>query len=210
MQLSRLRLSTATLALGSLAALLLAACNGGSNSALDAVPTAVATSADGAPIPTATPYARVPEPTIVSGPTAGAPSTSQVNYLVEAGDTLSAIAERFDTTVEDIMAANTISDATLIFVGQSLVIPSGSAIAASAPPPPADDGDDTASADATAGDEDDSSDDGGPQTYEVQPGDTALAIAFRFDVTIDALAAANGTTFDGLNNLQVGDLLVIP
>ena len=195
MQVSGFRASTAALALTAAATLLLAACSGGSNNALETAGTPAATGADGRPIPTATPYARIPEPTIVSGPAAGAPSTSQVTYVVEAGDTLSGVAERFDSTVEDIMAENGLTDATLIFVGQTLLIPSGSALAASAPAPPAD-------GPATDG--------SGLTAYEVQPGDTALAIAFRFDVTIDELAAANGTTFDGLNDLQVGDILVIP
>ena len=194
---SALRVSTVALAAG--AALLLAACNGGSNSALETAGPPAATAVDGRPIATATPYARVPEPTIVSGPIAGSPSTSQVTYVVEAGDTLSGIAERFETTVEDIMADNSLTDATLIFVGQALLIPSGSALVANAPAPT-----DDAAADSADGDGSDLSE------YEVQPGDTALAIAFRFDVTIDELAAANGTTFDGLNNLQVGDILVIP
>ncbi len=203
MQVSGFRVSTVAVALASAAALLLAACSGGSNSALETVGTPSATTADGAAIPTATPYARIPEPTIVSGAVGGALSTSQISYLVEAGDTLSAIAERFDTTDEDIMAENGLTD-TVIFVGQTLLIPSGSALASNTPAPPADDSDaDTATDDASA-------DDSGLTEYEVQPGDSALAIAFRFDVTIDALAAANGTTFEGLDNLQVGDVLFIP
>ena len=205
MQLSGFRASTAALALAAAAALLLAACSGGSNNALETPATPAATGADGRPIPTATPYARVPEPTIVSGPAAGAPSASQVSYVVEAGDTLSGVAERFDSTVEDIMAENGLTDATLIFVGQTLLIPSGSALAASAPAPPAA----GPATDDAAGD-DAATDGSGLTAYEVQPGDTALAIALRFDVTIDELAAANGTTFDGLSNLQVGDILVIP
>ena len=194
MRVSGFRVSTAGLALAAAAALLLAACSGGSNNALENGGTPAATAADGRPIPTATPYARVPEPTIVSGPAAGAPSTSHVTYVVEAGDTLSGVAERFDSTVADIMAENALTDATLIFVGQTLLIPSSSALAANAPAPPADAPTDSS----------------GLTEHEIQPGDTALAIAFRFDVTIDELAAANGTTLDGLNNLQVGDILVIP
>jgi len=195
---SGIRSSTVALAAG--AALLLAACGGSSNNALEAAGTPAATGADGRPIPTATPYARVPEPTIVSGAVAGSPSTSQVTYVVEAGDTLSGIAERFETTVDDIMADNALTDATLIFVDQALVIPSGSALAANAPAPPAADATDDAPTTGSSG----------VTEYVVQPGDTALGIAFQFDVTIDELAAANGTTFDDLNNLQVGDILVIP
>ncbi len=41
---------------------------------------------------------------------------------VLAGDSLSKIAKRHDTTVEDIMARNAIDDPNLLFVGQELVI----------------------------------------------------------------------------------------
>ena len=41
---------------------------------------------------------------------------------VMAGDSLSKIAKRHDTTVEDIMERNAIDDANLLFVGQELVI----------------------------------------------------------------------------------------
>ena len=45
------------------------------------------------------------------------------DYLVQAGDTLSAIAENFGITVRDIMDANNITDADLINIGQQLTIP---------------------------------------------------------------------------------------
>ena len=44
-------------------------------------------------------------------------------YRVMPGDTLSALALRFDTTVSAIAAINHIANPNLIFVGQDLVIP---------------------------------------------------------------------------------------
>lgn len=44
-------------------------------------------------------------------------------YVVRSGDTLSAIAQRFDTTVEAIVNANDIVNPSLINVGQRLIIP---------------------------------------------------------------------------------------
>lgn len=61
------------------------------------------------------------------GATPTPPSTG-VYYLVQRGDTLSAIARRFGTTVQAIMSANGLTS-TLIYVGQTLLIPVG------APPP---------------------------------------------------------------------------
>jgi len=44
-------------------------------------------------------------------------------YIVQAGDTLYSIAERFGVTVDDLMAANGIVNPNLLAVGQQLVIP---------------------------------------------------------------------------------------
>lgn len=54
-------------------------------------------------------------------------------YTVQAGDTLSGIAERFGTTVAELVRLNNIQDPDLIYVGQVLIIPDGP----SPPPPPA-------------------------------------------------------------------------
>ena len=53
----------------------------------------------------------------------GAPSTPKRTYTVKAGDTLSAIAVKFGTTVAAIASANNIADINKIKVGQVLVIP---------------------------------------------------------------------------------------
>jgi murein DD-endopeptidase MepM/ murein hydrolase activator NlpD len=52
------------------------------------------------------------------------PSTPDFVYTVQGGDTLFQIATRFDTTVAELTQANSISDPTLIFAGQQLLIPS--------------------------------------------------------------------------------------
>jgi LysM repeat protein len=44
-------------------------------------------------------------------------------YVVEPGDSLSAIASRYDVPIEAIISANGIDDAGLIRVGQELIIP---------------------------------------------------------------------------------------
>ena len=190
------------------ASLLAASCGGDDEAEPTPEPTA-----EGTPIPTATPYARVPEPTIVATPTPAVAATSapvagdEIEYTVEPGDSLSAIAERFDTTVDAIMEANDIENAALIFVGQELrirqgFVPEGADAADSG------DGDDSGD----GGDSDGSvtTDESGTRTYVVQAGDTAYGIALEFDVTLEALAAANGTTVDGLTNLFEGDELIIP
>ncbi|MYE31850.1 MAG: LysM peptidoglycan-binding domain-containing protein [Chloroflexi bacterium] len=175
------------------------------------------TTTETTPIPTATPYASVPAPTIVATATPQATtdtgqttaSGDEVEYEVEPGDTLSAIAAKFDTTIDAIMELNDIEDAALIFVGQVLTIrpghvPEGSDTAGSGADA-TDDGDD-------AGDSggETTTDESGAQIYVVQAGDTAYGIALQFEVTLEELAAANGTTVDGLSNLFVGEELIIP
>ena len=175
----------AMLAAGAVA--IAAACGGDSEE--PAAPTATGTAA----IPTATPFAVEPQPTIVSG---GSPETPrEMTYIVEAGDTLSEIAARFEVSVEAIMAANGITDATLIFVGQELAISAA----------PAEDGGEGEG----EGDGDGApADDAG--VYVVQPGDTAWEIARAFGHTVEELAEANGLSVDELVSLQPGDELTLP
>ena len=76
--------------------------------AATASPTAAQT-----PVPT-------PAPTPVPTP---APPPPQTTYVVQQGDTLAAIAQRFGSTVEALQAANGIEDPNEIVIGQVLVIP---------------------------------------------------------------------------------------
>ena len=93
----------------------LVACSDGSDESLDSLPmlTAVAST-------TTTP----PE---VGATTTTSPSTEDEFYLVQQGDSLSAIASSFGVKVDVLMAANGITNPDKIQAGQKLVIPSGSA-----------------------------------------------------------------------------------
>lgn len=63
-----------------------------------------------------------------TAPQAGLPTPTV--YVVKLGDTLGTIAQRFDVTVEDLMAANNITNPNVLSVGQNLIIP----VAGSIPP----------------------------------------------------------------------------
>ena len=201
----------AAIAVLATAALVLGACGGDDDD--DEQPAAA--TAETTPIPTATPFAAVPAPTIVATATAAATSApsqpaatgDEVEYEVEAGDTLSAIAEEFDTTIEAIMERNDIEDAALIYVGQTLIVqrgyvPEGSD---SADDEATNDGDEAADSEAET-----TTDESGARIYVVQSGDTAYGIALEFDVTLEELAAANGITVDALGSLFEGEELIIP
>ena len=50
------------------------------------------------------------------------PEPISVTVLVEVGDSLSKIAKRYDTTADELMVANDITDPNLLLVGQELVV----------------------------------------------------------------------------------------
>jgi LysM repeat protein len=93
---------------------------------------------------------------------------ADTTYRVQPGDTLIGIAARYDTTVDAIVAANSLPNRSTIYAGQTLTIPTGS------PKPPA------GNANQASG------------TYVVQSGDSLSAIAVRYGTTVDALMRANG------------------
>ncbi len=57
-------------------------------------------------------------------------------YVVQAGDTLGAIALRFRVSVDDLMRANRLADPDKLRIGQRLVIPSGGSVQAAPTPAP--------------------------------------------------------------------------
>jgi len=64
-------------------------------------------------------------PSAVTAPASPSPSPSPdgETYTVESGDTLSEIAQRFDTTVEAIVESNDLDDPDTLAVGDELIIP---------------------------------------------------------------------------------------
>lgn len=135
---------------------------------------------------------------------------AQTTYVMQPGDNLTRVAERYHTSVKAILDANRITNANLVFIGKTLVIPGTSAVAAGAsePAPVAADASETApvaaEAPATVADT--------PQeatmTYTVRRGDSAIGIARQFGVDVDALLSANGVA--DRNRVYVGQVLVIP
>jgi LysM repeat protein len=113
------------------------------------------------------------EAAAASGPT-GAPSGQ---YLVQPGDTLTAIAERSGTTVEQLAAANGLDPEGTLLAGMSLAVGRSGQASPTATSP--------AVASSSSG------------QYLVQPGDTLTAIAERSGTTVEQLAAANGLDPEG-------------
>ena len=112
-------------------------------------------------------------PTAANDGAAAAPSSGG-GYVVQPGDTLSAIAARLGVSVSSLAAANGLDPSRLLLSGTTLHGSSAGSAQASAPV---------------------ASSAGG---YVVQPGDTLSAIAARYGVSLDALASANGLDPSGV------------
>ncbi len=67
--------------------------------------------------------AAVVEPTEASTPAPASPAQTQQVYIVQPGDTLFTIAQRFGVTVRDIVNANNLANPDRLAVGQELIIP---------------------------------------------------------------------------------------
>jgi LysM repeat protein len=122
-------------------------------------------------------------------PTGGAPAPppppgGTTTYVVKPGDTLSAIAACYGTTVNELVALNGLWNPNLIYVGQVLKVPGG------APPiePPVEP----------------------PEAciYWVKPGDTLTRIALQYGTTVWAIAIANNLANPSF--IWVGQQLIIP
>jgi LysM repeat protein len=89
-----------------------------------------------APCVQALPAPSLVSPAIGSTPTAAIasarPTVTPSTYVVQSGDTLGVIAQRYNLTLEQLMAANALTDPNVLNVGQTLIIPGNGYV----PPPP--------------------------------------------------------------------------
>ncbi|HYZ81340.1 MAG TPA: LysM peptidoglycan-binding domain-containing protein [Solirubrobacteraceae bacterium] len=112
---------------------------------------------------------------------AAAPSSSG-GYVVQPGDTLSAIAARLGVTVSSLAASNGLTPSGVLLSGTTLHASGGTSQA-------------TAGATTQTAAPATSSTAGG---YQVQPGDTLSAIAARYGVSVNSLASLNGLSPSGV------------
>lgn len=131
------------------------------------------------------------------GQPGGYPGGAACAYAVQPGDILGWIAQRYGVTVYDLMAANAISDANLIYVGQVLQIPGCAAAPPVAyPAQPAQPAPQPAPAPATQ------------RLHTVAPSETLSYICNLYGVDVNTLAVVNNIS--NVNFIYVGQQLVIP
>jgi LysM repeat protein len=107
-------------------------------------------------------------------------------YVVARGDTVKALATRFGSTVDSILASNpAITNVNLIYEGQRLTIYVVTTTPPPVTPPPA-----------------------SGQIYYVQKGDTLKKIAAKFNTTVDAILQLNYIA--NPNVIYVGQAITLP
>lgn len=156
----------------------------------------------------------LPSRTIYAGQTLVIPSSgtgqasqpsSGSTYVVQPGDNLTVLAQRFGVTREALAAANGISPSSLLYVGQVLNVPGGQQPPPAQPPAPP-----TATRvppTATSSVPTATPDPSKPQTHVVQPGENLSTIAARYSTTVEALMSANNIANPSL--LYSGQVLTI-
>jgi len=117
---------------------------------------------------------------LVPGASGAARAKGPTVVVVRSGDSLSEIAAAYGVTVSALMRENSITDPDRLQVGQRLTISGRGAPTTTLP----------------------------PLVVNVQPGESLSVIAARYDLTVSALAAANG--INDPNRLSVGQELLIP
>jgi len=119
--------------------------------------------------------------------TAATSTDPTISYTVQPGDTLSALAQTYNTTVAAIMALNPqISDSSLIYSGQVILIPENSATSPVIPV--------TGS---------------GTISYTVQPGDNLSTLAQDYGTTVAAIMALN-PQITNPRLIYSGEVILIP
>lgn len=127
---------------------------------------------------------------IVSTPPA--PSAEITRYTVVAGDTISGIAEAHGLNSNDVLRANGLDAQSLIFAGQTIVLPDATQSASVAQAAPA-----AAEAGPVA-----------TGTHTVSSGDTVSGIASAAGVSVQALLDANGLGWSSI--IYPGQTLALP
>ena len=154
-----------------------------------ALPTAVT-------LPTTAP---MPEPTV--------DRSQPTTYIVQSGDVLGLIAERFDADIAELRLINNL-DGNLIRVGQALTIPALDGLAAASDDEGSTDTAGASSAAASAASSGPVSCNSTASGHCVQPGESLLGIALEYDVTVESLRAANPGVSGDL--IKSGEVLNLP
>ncbi len=119
---------------------------------------------------------------IPESPSTGESSKNDKYYIVQLGDTLSGIAQKYNTTYKVLASINNISNPNLIYPGQKIILPTGSPSI----------GGNT----------------GNSSYYIVKSGDTLSGIAQKYGTTTKVLASINNISNPNL--IYPGQKIILP
>ncbi len=130
-------------------------------------------------------------------------NNKQISYKVKSGDTLTAVAKRYNIAITELATANNLKDNANLILGRTITIPapaSGSAATASTSSKQSSSSASTASSGGKKL--------GNTEDYKVKAGDGLIAIARQFGVSVEDLAATNDLATNA--QLQRGQNLKVP
>lgn len=133
---------------------------------------------------------RVPAGALTAVPTATLVPGQAIEHVVQRGEYLALIADKYGVSVSAIVRANNLRNANFVYPGQKLIIPASDVVVAT--PTPASEASPTPFG----------------RIHIVRRGETLQSIALKYGVTVRELSAAN--RIRNPNLIYVGQRLVIP
>jgi len=131
-------------------------------------------------------------------------NNQSVSYKVQSGDTLTGVAKRYNIGISELAAANDLTASSNLILGKTITIPAaGSRPAQSATAPSQAATSAPAQANSSSGKKL-----GNTESYKVQSGDGLIALARRFGVSVEDLAATNNIATTA--QLQLGQTIKVP
>lgn len=128
-----------------------------------------------------------------------------VSYKIQSGDTLIGVANRYKIGVSDLAAANNLSTTSNLILGRSLTIPANGSGGSSSSSSTSSN---TSSNKTSTSSSSNGKKLGNTENYKVQSGDGLIALAARFGVSVQDLAATNNIAANA--QLQRGQTLKVP
>lgn len=127
-----------------------------------------------------------------------------VSYKVKSGDTLTGVAKRYNIGISDLASANNLSSNANLILGRTITIPASSSVSTSSnvSSKASNDSSSTVTSSSSGKKLSDT------ESYKVQSGDGLIALARRFGVSVDDLAATNNLATNA--QLQRGQTIKVP